>query len=305
MPFTGSSSSNEGAQIQGGKQNRDRSLGRIDRKKVLGTSKVEYASQGLSVNHTFGCYHGCRYCYAMENAVEYKSVESYEEWANQVKIVTNVVEKVRDELSRKRKLPERIHMSFSGDPFMWDSVNRITVAEIADVTVELIRVINDAGIYVTVLTKGIYPELPLDELDDRNQYGITLTSFNEAYRGQWEPGSPPPQDRVEALRALSDRGARTWVSVEPYPTPEMAVDAGDVVSLLDKIEFVDKVIFGKMNYDDQADAYDRNVDPTFYPRVASEVRAWCAERGKPLHVKRGTPLHTPDMVDILNVVAEG
>lgn len=273
-------------------------LGLIERSSVVNKSKVEYSSVG--VNHTLGCYHGCKYCYAAANNIHYANYDSRDEWRVRVSIVDGVVQQVDDELSRKRNLPERIHLSFVGDPFMWDALSGTTVQDIAETTIELIRVINGHGIPVTVLTKGIYPELPLDELDPRNQYGITAVSLDEDFRKEWEPGAPPVAARIEGLRALAARGARTWASVEPYPTPNLDATAADPLPLLNELAFVDKFIVGKLKYTPEVTAYLNTVDPAFYEGIAGQVQAWCRDNDKLVHFKYGTPLHDPSMVDILS-----
>lgn len=53
-----------------------------------------------------------------------------------------------------------------------------------------------------------------------NEYGITLISLNENYR---EKGvyAAPYQQRIDALKALHYSGCKTWISMEPQPTPNL------------------------------------------------------------------------------------
>lgn len=50
---------------------------------------------------------------------------------------------------------------------------------------------------------------------------ITLVSLDESYRRKLEPGAAHYAERLLALKALKDAGCRTWVSIEPYPTPNI------------------------------------------------------------------------------------
>ena len=111
-------------------------------------------------------------------------------------------------------------------------------------SIEIIRKLNAADIKCTVLTKGILPA-ELTMLSDENEYGITLISLDETFRKEMEPNTAPYQDRIAALRALHDAGCKTWVSIEPYPTPNFIEQ--DINEILEVISFCDKIIFGRLN----------------------------------------------------------
>lgn len=270
----------------------------IERRSLVNRSRVEYGTWG--VNHVQGCSHGCLYCYACSEAKAHGRVRSYEEWCKP-KVVANAVEQIRRELARKRTPIDRVHLCFATDPFMWDSATGSAYSEIADMTLEIMKSLNNQGIPVTLLTKGIYPKLDLSGLHPDNQYGITAVSLGEEFRATWEPNTPSVSNRIEALRVLSEAGARTWVSIEPYPTPNIDPTAPDVIDLLSKLEFIDKFIFGRLNYTSAVTQYLNKVDASFYARIAADVRAWCAERDKPLHIKHRTPLYDPVTKTILAV----
>lgn len=270
----------------------------VERKSLVNPSKVEYGTWG--VNHVFGCSHGCLYCYATSQAKVYGRVDTYETWC-QPKLVAGAADLVRKELKRKRNPVDRVHLSFTTDPFMWDASTQSPQREIAAVSLEIIQAINEAGIPVTVLTKGVYPDFDVRQLHPNNQYGITAVSLGEAYRQEWEPNTPPVTARMASLRTLSHAGARTWVSVEPYPTPNIDETAGDILPLLEELTFIDKFIFGRLNYTPQVTEYLKSVDATFYERIAADVVEWCASNDKPLHIKRRTPLHDPETATILAV----
>lgn len=268
----------------------------VVRKSLLNKSKVEYATWG--VNHIQGCTHDCLYCYGKTEAHQHKRVDRAD-WAKPV-LVANAVEQVKRELARKKKPVDRVHLCFTSDPFMWDSDAGAVIPEVAQATMEMVRAINEHGVPVTVLTKGVYPELDLGSLDPRNQYGVTAVSLSEAYRQVWEPGAAPVAERLASLKRLADCGARTWVSIEPYPTPNIDASADEVVKLLEELSFIDKFIFGRMNYVRQVTEYLKG-DPDFYDRIAGEVVRWCGENDKPLHIKSGTPMHSDETVGILSV----
>lgn len=127
----------------------------------------------------------------------------------------NTLELLDKEILRLKGKIVSVQLCFTTDPFMY------RYQEIADMAIASIKKLNAAGIKCTVLTKGIHP-ISLAELSNENKYGITLISLNEKYRKKMKPGASPYKDRLEALTALHNAGCKTWISMEPYPTPNMA-----------------------------------------------------------------------------------
>lgn len=168
-------------------------------------------------------------------------------------------------------------MCFTTDPFMYE------YDEIAAMSIAAIRKLNTAGIKCTVLTKGVLPA-SLAELSPENEYGITLVSLDEGFRREIEPFSAPYDERIDALRTLHDMGCRTWVSVEPYPTPNMIQQ--DLNGILEAVKFSDRIIFGRTNYSRRASSYAGHKE--FYTQSAQEVMNFCNERGISYHIKKGT-----------------
>jgi len=261
----------------------------ISRKSLLYRSKVEYG--GWTVNHVQGCSHGCRFpCYAMMLAKRVGRVAGYDEWVVP-RVVGNAMELLEAEMARFGDLIDSVHLCFSTDPFMYDVRAAAPSGEVCDLSRQIIVRLNEVGIPVTTLTKGVYPDelkAGIDGLHAANEYGISLVSLSESFRAQWEPGAAPVEERLSSLRALADKGCRTWVSIEPYPTPNIDRGAAHVERLLEALSFVDRVVFGKWNYNALASAYER--EHGFYGDVAARVAAWCARNGTSLHIKSGTPL---------------
>ena len=135
----------------------------------------------------------------------------------------------------------------------------------------------------TVLTKGLLPP-ELATFSDENEYGITLVSLNEEYREKTEPGAATYRDRLAALRRLHDNGCKTWVSIEPYPTPNVVEQ--DLSTILDAVAFTDKIIFGRTNYSKEIAAYKNHK--AFYNEQATTVISFCSQRNIAYHIKDGT-----------------
>ena len=189
----------------------------------------------------------------------------------------NALEILDKEIPRLKGKIKSVHLCFSTDPFMYgyDEVSKMSIA--------IIKKLNAAGIRCTVLTKGILP-IELAQLSPENEYGITLVSLDEGFREELEPNTAPYQERIQALRALHEAGCRTWVSIEPYPTPNFIEQ--DLNDILCAISFCDKIIFGRLNYNKKVSEYKEHK--AFFNELAEQVIAYCEANGKKYHIKDGT-----------------
>lgn len=258
----------------------------IKRKSLLYKTKVEYSD--WTINHIVGCTHGCKFpCYAMLMAKKFGWIENYEDW-RKIKIVSNALELLEKEITRYKSQINFVHLCFMSDPFMYDLENKKLVPEIKELTLQIIEKLNKEGIRVTTLTKGIYPEEILDRKRflQGNEYGITLVSLNNDFKKIYEPFSANYEDRINSLRMVSKAGFKTWISIEPYPTPAIDETAGDIDNILDKIKFVNKIVFGKLNYNKLA-----NNSDDFYKKMAAKVIDFCKKNNIKYYIKRGISLN--------------
>jgi DNA repair photolyase len=242
---------------------------------MLYKTGVEYGD--YTMNHVLGCFHGCLYpCYAFLMAKRFGKAATYEEWCKP-KLVSNTLEILDREIPRLRAKIESVQLCFTTDPFMYgyDEVGAMSLAAI--------KKLNEAGIRCTVLTKGLLP-IELAEQSNKNEYGITLISLDEDFRKRIEPGAASYADRIAALKALSVRGCKTWVSIEPYPTPNLIKQ--DLTAVLNAVSFANRIIFGRTNYNKDISAYTKHR--AFYNEQADAVVQFCKERGISFHIKNGT-----------------
>ncbi len=256
----------------------------IERKTLLYKTKVEYGN--YTINHVLGCAHGCAYpCYAMMMAQRYGRVKNYDDWMHP-RLVSNSLEILDKEIPKYKKDIDFVHLCFTTDPLMYDAKNKRTYKEIEKMTLDIIRKLNSNGIKCTVLTKGLYPkELTKGEFSKDNEYGITIVSLDVNFRKKFEPFSAPFEQRIAALKYLHDKGLKTWASIEPYPTPNITNQ--DLGELLERLSFVDKIIFGKMNYNASIKAYENNEE--FYKNCSQKVIDFCTKKKIKIHIKEGTP----------------
>ena len=247
----------------------------ITRKSMLYKTGVEYGD--YTMNHVLGCSHGCLYpCYAFLMAKRFGKVANYEQWCTP-KLVSNALELLDREIPRLKSKIESVQLCFTTDPFMYG------YDEICKMSLAAIKKLNAADIRCTILTKGLLP-IELSGLSPKNEYGITLISLDEDFRKRVDPGASVYADRVASLKALHDRGCRTWVSIEPYPTPNLIQQ--DLLTILDAVSFANRIIFGRTNYSKEISAYKNHK--AFYNRQTDIVVQFCREHGISYHIKEGT-----------------
>jgi len=247
----------------------------ITRKTMLYKTGVEYGD--YTMNHVLGCAHGCKYpCYAFLQKKRFGQIATYDEWLEPF-LVSNTLEILDREIPRLKAKIKSVQLCFTTDPFMYgyDDIKQMTLATI--------KKLNDAGIKCTVLTKGLLPT-ELAEYSKDNEYGITLVSLDEGYRERIEPGAAPYVQRLASLRVLHESGFKTWVSIEPYPTPNLVEQ--NIGDLLSAVAFTDKIIFGRTNYNKDVTSYTGHRN--FYNEQAKTVIKFCEEHGIAYHIKKGT-----------------
>ena len=247
----------------------------MERNSLLYKTGVEYGD--YTINHVQGCSHGCLYpCYAFLMAKRFGKVKTYEEWLTPT-IVNNAMELLKKELPKQKDKIKTIHLSFTTDPFMYE------YDDIKNLSLEIINYINLYDIPVTALTKGVLP-IELENTSKLNSYGITLISLNEDFRKHMEVGSAPYDERIESLKRLHDKGFKTWVSIEPYPTPNIIEQ--NYSDILNAIKFVDKIIFGRLHYNKQVSQFKEYQN--FYNELAEETIKFCDLNNIEYHIKEKT-----------------
>ncbi|MBF0541709.1 MAG: radical SAM protein [Nitrospirae bacterium] len=248
----------------------------IKRKSLLYKTQVEYAD--YTINHIIGCSHGCLYpCYAMQMSKRFGRIASYDEWLKP-RIIPNALELLDKEIPRLKHKINSVHLCFMSDPFMMGH------PEVTDLSLEIIDKLHKNAIKTTTLTKGLYPYKLSQIKNTINEYGITLVSLDEEHRKNFEPNSSSYLERINSLNELHDLGFKTWVSMEPYPTPNIFTQ--DLLLILEKISFVDKIVFGRLNYNSKISKYKDNQ--TFYNNCCDQLIRFCEDNDIEYYIKKGT-----------------
>jgi len=179
-------------------------LSLADKKSQLLTpSALPCLAKISTVNISAGCLHNCVYCYS-------KGYSNYPGDGN-ITIFGNLVEKLSEELARKRKPPYAVYFCPSCDPFQ-------QVKEILDCSFELMKLLLYKNIGVQFVTKGKIPERFLELFSKhRNivsgQIGIICT--DDGIRKILEPNAASVADRIKNIKALTSLDIDITVRADP------------------------------------------------------------------------------------------
>lgn len=193
----------------------------------------------LAVSLLRNCHFGCEYCFAPDSTFTDK--ETFRKDIYPRKNALKLLEKDCQYLS-ENGIRDEVLMSFTTDPYQ-------PLDEELQITRDAIKIFISRDIHFTILTKaGRKSTRDFDLMEKEKslcRYGTTLTCNNPETEKKWEPRAAPWYERISALKEASERGIRTWASIEPI------IDIKQSLSLIsESVEFVDQYRIGKMNYQD-------------------------------------------------------
>lgn len=191
---------------------------------------LEYSP--LACNLVIGCSHGCKYCYCPSIMHT-----SQNDWRQKVYLRKNIFEQLQKEAERMRGDKREILLSFMTDCYQSEQV--------AEYTRTALKIFEANKLNVQVLTKnGKLASRDFPTLKRNNwKFGSTIIFRSEKLRAEWEPGAPPIEERIAAVKEAHGMGIYTWVSMEPV------VDPYESLSIIDELK--DYVTFwkvGKINH---------------------------------------------------------
>jgi len=156
-----------------------------------------------TLNITNGCIFECAYCYARGyNQAPQKG---------EVDLYVNLPGLLKEELSKKKVFPQWVLLNTSSDCFQHHP-------DILNITYDVIRILVDHGIGISFLTKGLIPHRFFDLLrtaPEKILAQIGLVSLSERYRKDYEPGTLPPEKRLENVLRLKEIGILSEVRIDP------------------------------------------------------------------------------------------
>ena len=170
---------------------------------VLSSSSLACLSGVSSINLTSSCAHGCVYCYSCG----YSSRPT----EGTVVVYSNLFEKLKDELARKRKKPETVYFSPSSDLFQ-------PIPEVLQTGYDIIEFLLWKNLNVAFVTKGVIPEAHFElfrKHPTRIQAQIGLISTDKNILAQFEPNAATLETRLEQIRKLTEAGIPVTVRLDP------------------------------------------------------------------------------------------
>ncbi|MDT8901141.1 radical SAM protein [Anaeroselena agilis] len=200
-----------------------------------GTGVDEWAKHRYNIGR--GCSHNCAYCYARADAVDRWKRIRPEDWTT---------ERINQAAVDKR------WYSKADDVIMFPTTHDITSIYLESAVIALSRMLA-AGNDVLIVSKphlDCIERLCAELTDYRRQilFRFTIGSMDADTCALWEPGAPPPEERIKSLLFARAAGFNTSVSIEP--------NLGGVLNAVSVVEAVDIYVthdiwIGKMNKIDQ------------------------------------------------------
>jgi DNA repair photolyase len=174
------------------------------------------ASSRMSFKYTInayrGCSHACTYCFARPTH-EFLGLGIGEDFERRIVVKVNAVERARAEVSSPRWHGELIAMGTNTDPYQHAEGKY-------HLTRGIVGVLSERRNPFSILTKSTLVLRDLALLTDaarRTTVRVNL-SIGTLDREIWrltEPGTPPPDKRLEAVRRLNEAGIPCGALVAP------------------------------------------------------------------------------------------
>ncbi|MBF0320383.1 MAG: radical SAM protein [Nitrospirae bacterium] len=203
---------------------------KITSKSILTKSGIEGVD--YCVNPYMGCMHGCLYCYAMFMK---KYSGHCEEWGSYVDIKTNAPAVLRRQLKSAKR--GSVIISSVTDPYQ-------PVEARYKVTRQCLEALLEYQYPVEILTKSPLILRDVDLLSQFNdiEVGMTITTENDRIRRAFEPKTSPIAVRIKTLKALHDKGIKTYVFIGPVLPMEPEELAAKIAP------YTDSILIDRMNY---------------------------------------------------------
>lgn len=263
---------------------------------ALGKSSMKELK--YAYNPYIGCFHGCKYCYAMDYTSKQDAIDR---WGEIVYARTNIVEILKMEILKKSR--GIVGISTITDPYQPSEMKYHLSGRGA-------QILLNSGFHVSIQTKsplilkdiGIYEMFPSDV-----DIGITLNSLRMDRSRLIEPNAPSPQSRMNALRKLTGKINDLWIYLGPLIRGVNDNESGivDVLNFAEEIgarviydfyssyRYSDKMLVELMNlgrdnwqflFDPtwirEMEIFFRKVSREYKINIISQKKEWLYERNK-------------------------
>lgn len=170
---------------------------------VLTPSQLPCLAHVPTINLTSGCAHGCLYCYS----------RGYSQYPGEgaVIVYANTIEKLREELRRKRAKPESVYFSPSTDVFQ-------PVDAVLKLAYDVFAFLLAQGIGVAFVTKGVIPPEHRSLFaahPNRVRAQVGLISHDKSVLEAFEPRCASLDVRLRQIEQLIQAGVETEARLDP------------------------------------------------------------------------------------------
>ncbi len=175
-------------------------------------NRVSGMGFGWSLNPYQGCVHSCVYCFARAHA-KLADRDPGEGFSTDIAVKVNLPQVLRQELSRPSWRHEQVAFGTATDPYQ-------PIEGRYRLTRRCLEAFRDFWTPVGLITKGTMVIRDVDVLAELAARANTTVCFSvptvdeEVWR-RTEPGTPPPRQRLRALRRLVSAGIMAGVGMAP------------------------------------------------------------------------------------------
>jgi DNA repair photolyase len=165
-----------------------------------------------SVNPYRGCVHSCHYCFARRFHAQL-DLNPSADFTSIIIVKTNAPEVIRLELSRPSWTREHVTIGTATDPYQ-------PIEGKYKLTRGILEALRDYRTPTSLITKGTMIVRDADVLASLNRRaGVTvcfsITTLDRTLWERLEPGTPPPLQRLRALKRLIETGVNAGVLMAP------------------------------------------------------------------------------------------
>lgn len=166
----------------------------------------------VSLNPYRGCEHGCAYCYARPYH-EYLGFDAGIDFESKIMVKPTAAILLEKALAGKQWLPKTLACSGVTDCYQ-------PVEKRLEITRQCLAVLARCLHPVALITKNHMVTRDIDMLEPLARSGaasvtLSITTLDPKLAHQLEPRASSPQQRLEAIRTLTDAGIPTSVNVAP------------------------------------------------------------------------------------------
>jgi DNA repair photolyase len=165
-----------------------------------------------TINPYRGCSHACTYCFARPTH-EYLGLGIGRDFEQKIVVKINAVERLKAELASPKWDGDSIAMGTNTDPYQ-------PAEGKYHLTQGIVRVLAEAANPFSILTKSTLVLRDLELLVEANsktrvRLDLSVGTLDREVWRSTEPGTPPPERRLDAVRRLNDAGIPCGVLVAP------------------------------------------------------------------------------------------